>query len=107
MRADESTHVLDDPKYSDICLSTEADLLSHIKQSNFLRGCHYDGSFKISLLQVLDNRDVFIRGSRRGINDQIVKIFPDHISEELLNEAILLWTSPDDSICLAGKHEPN
>ena len=88
-------------------LKGEVDLLSDVTQSHFLWSGHDDCSSNICFLQVLDYRNVLIKSPRRGINDQVVQVSPNDISEELLDETILSWTSPNDCIILGWQEESN
>jgi len=93
MGADESTHVFDqaEDRYAD--LATKADLLAYIGQSHSLRGGDKDDAIGVVCLEVLHNRDVFIRGARRCVDDQIVQFAPAGICQELADHCYMVaWT---------------
>lgn len=50
---------------------------------------------------------MLVRCSWRCIHQQIIQISPIHVSQELLDKAILLGTSPDNCIVFIGQHESN
>ena len=48
----------------------------------------------------LRQRELCIRGSRRQVNDEIVKVAPLHVAKELLNRATDEGPAPDDRLPL-------
>ena len=50
-------------------------------------------------------RQVFIRSSRRSVDQQIIQMIPIHIAKKLLNESILFWTSPNQGRVFRRKKE--
>lgn len=59
--ADEATHVLDKTQDGNSHLATEADLFPDIGQSHSLRCRHQHHSVWVICLQVLHDRDIFVR----------------------------------------------
>jgi len=104
-RTHEARHVLDDTEDLDASLATEINLLSHVQQTDFLWCGDDDGAIDARLFEETVDTEMFVAGTGRGVYNEIVQLAPFDILEELLDQAVLLGTAPDDSIVTVGKHE--
>lgn len=43
--------------------------------------------------------------TRRRVDDEVVQLAPDHVREELLDQSVLAWPSPNDGVIFGRKHE--
>lgn len=105
--ADEPGHVFNYPENLSLGLVTEGNFLANIRKRHLLGCCDNYGTIGFGGADILDDRYVFVRSARRGIDDEIVQIPPGHIGEELPDESVLARTPPDDCFVLVVDQEPD
>lgn len=95
-----------------------------------------DGSIDVGGAQVLDNRQVFVRGARGRVHDEVIQVAPIHVPQELFDhpwrtnnncyitraaikqnnkvkkftkhrQTVFLGTPPDDGIIWTAEQKPN
>lgn len=102
---DEARHVLYNAEHLDTSLTTEVDLLSHVQETDFLWGGDNNGTVDTRLFEEAVDAEMLVAGARRGVDNEIVQLAPLYILEELFDKAVLLGTTPDNSVVTVGQHE--
>jgi hypothetical protein len=98
-------HVFHDAKDADAGLAAEIEFLANVEERDFLRGGDEHGAVDARRLEEAVDRQVLVTGAWWRIDDQEVEIPPGNVHEELLNQAVLLRSAPDDGIIPSGQHE--
>jgi len=107
IRTLEIAHIFNNPNHINFTFLTETNLLPNINKGNFLRSSYYQRSIILTHIKELNNTDMFIWCSRRSIDHQKVQIAPIYIQNELFDQPCFTRSSPDHSIILVIKKEPN
>src|SRR5258706_12222925 len=92
--AHKSSHILYKANDSHPNLSAKVDLTPDVLQGDFLRGGDQDSTVDGRFLKVLDDTEVLVRGTRRGVDNEPVEISPVYILQELSYQPVLLRTAP-------------
>lgn len=57
------------------------------------------------LAEELDQRDVLVARSRRGVDQQEVELSPIDIGQKLLDQSVLAGPAPDERVVVRRRHE--
>ncbi|KEY71166.1 hypothetical protein S7711_02280 [Stachybotrys chartarum IBT 7711] len=103
VRAHEPAHVLHHAQHPDARLLAEVELLAHVGCAHGLRGGDDDGPGDLPgarglALQRLSEGDVLVAGPRRRVDEQVVRVLPQHVLDELPYHSRLLGPAPHHRI---------
>eukprot|EP00327_Prymnesium_parvum_P006623 CAMPEP_0182808592 /NCGR_PEP_ID=MMETSP0006_2-20121128/6731_1 /TAXON_ID=97485 /ORGANISM="Prymnesium parvum, Strain Texoma1" /LENGTH=290 /DNA_ID=CAMNT_0024934317 /DNA_START=519 /DNA_END=1386 /DNA_ORIENTATION=+ len=100
-------HVLDHAEDAKLRLGAEGELFAYIDQAHLLWSRHDERAVVRAegFRQVLHERDVFVRGAWRRVDDEVVERAPLHVGEELLDQPVLTRAAPDHRVVVVGQHE--
>ena len=98
VRTDKAAHIFDDPKDRKVHFEAKSDFSAHSQSAEILRSGNKHDAVRTDGLERSDNRQMFVRSTRRSVDDKPIKSTPEYFSEESSNQKSFARSSPHDGI---------